>query len=71
MVSEDFFFLIFLVSKIPLSEAINFDIAIIFLFLFSSDLSHIEASKGADFSQITRIGKWSCVFIYFMQKYSK
>ena len=35
-----------LVSEIPLSEAINFDIAIIFLFLFSSELSHIEASKG-------------------------
>ena len=67
MLSEDFFFLMLLVSEIPLSEAINFDIAIIFLFLFSSELSHIEASKGTDFSQITTIGKWNCIFIYSMQ----
>lgn len=66
-VIRGFFFLMLLVSEIPLSEAINFDIAIVFLFLFSSELSHIEASKGADFSQITTIGKWNCIFIYSMQ----
>ena len=67
MISEDFFFLLLLVGKIPLSNAINFDLATTFLFPLSSELSNIEASKAVDLGQITRTGKWNCIFIYFMQ----